>query len=78
MIAASLVFRDAAEAVTAETGARLTSMIRVNRKHTILFFIATYSFSSYVSNGIITDLFTKCNTFFENNYIFVTNFFPTL
>jgi hypothetical protein len=31
---------------------------------------------SYVSNGIITDVFTNCNPFFENNYIFVTLIFP--
>ena len=45
VIAASLVFSEAADAVRAVTGTRLTSMIRVNNTHTILFFIATYSFA---------------------------------
>ena len=57
------------------TGTRLTSRTRASNAHANLFFISSYSFVSYVSNGIITDLFTNCNTFFENNYIFVTIFF---
>ncbi len=68
----SLMAELAAEALMAVTGIMPSTMTSASSIQRILFFIATYSFSSYVSDSIITDLFTNCNPLFQKNYIFVT------